>query len=52
MKLVFIVLLKVDPVEEELLHGGVVHVDVAGEDVKVGKYLRFMNLGTNLHHLF
>ena len=39
-------LLKVDPVEEELLYGGVVHVDVAGEHFEVCKYLWFCDRGT------
>ena len=34
-----VLLFEVDPVEEELLDGGVAHVDVAGEDVEVGEYL-------------
>ena len=33
------ILFEVDPIEEELLDGGVVHVDVAGEDVEVSEYL-------------
>ena len=42
-----VILLEVDPVEEELLDGGVAHVDVAGEDVEVGEYLlvSFKSLG-------
>ena len=36
------ILFEVDPIEEELLDGGVVHVDVAGEHVEVGEYLLVM----------
>ena len=39
-----VILFEVDPVEEELLDGGVAHVDVAGEDVEVGEYLLVMLL--------